>query len=69
MARRNPLAKLFLFVVLELGVLAGVPVKPDEIERLTARMNQALVTEVRRDTDDGDPPNCDGDGDGDGPPG
>ena len=56
MARKNRLAKVFLFAVLELGVAAGIPVKSDEIERLIYCMNRALVTDVRTDTDDGDPP-------------
>jgi hypothetical protein len=47
------LAKAILYVILELGALSGVPVRPDEIETI---MNQSRASEmlvVRSDDGDG----------------
>ena len=37
------LRKLALWVTLELGALMGVPIRPDEIEKLMRAANQAKV--------------------------
>ena len=54
MARKKLWAKLFLFGMLELGAMCGVPIRPDEIERISRLMNSTAVVEVLRRTDDGD---------------
>jgi hypothetical protein len=53
--KKNRLAKIFLFVALELGALAGVPMRPDQIEALLRTMNGQQLVHVVRD-DQGDPP-------------
>ena len=37
---------LFVCAVLELGVLSGVPVRPDEIQQLMHQMNQPKLAHV-----------------------
>jgi hypothetical protein len=37
---------LFVCAVLELGVLSGVPVRPDEIQQLMNQMNQPKLAQV-----------------------
>jgi hypothetical protein len=57
------LAKLrvvFLCITLEIGVFAGVPMRPDEIERLMQQMNRPTLAHVLPTESD--------DGDGDTPP-
>ena len=54
--RRNWLAKIFLYVVLEVGALSGVPMRPEQIEALMRSMNGTQVVEVLRRESDGDPP-------------
>jgi len=54
MARRNLWRKLLLFGLLELGAVCGVPIRPDEIERLSRSMNGTVVVDVAGRTDDGD---------------
>ncbi|HEV7668913.1 MAG TPA: hypothetical protein VGS22_10335 [Thermoanaerobaculia bacterium] len=58
--KRNLLAKIFLFAMLEVGALAGAPIRPDDddIENLTRLMHGTQVVQVvRRENDgDGDPP-------------
>jgi hypothetical protein len=54
MAGKNLWRKLFLFGLLELGAVCGVPLRPDDIERLSRLMNGTVVVEVAGRTDDGD---------------
>lgn len=54
MARNKLWRKLFLFGMLELGAVCGVPIRPDDIERISRLMNGTAVVEVLRRTDDGD---------------
>ncbi len=56
--KRNLLAKFFLYAMLEVGALAGAPIRPDDIENLTRAMSGTQVVQVaRRENDgDGDPP-------------
>ena len=56
--KRNLLAKIFLYAMLEFGALVGVPIRPDEIETLTRLMNSTQVVQVvKKENDgDGDPP-------------
>jgi hypothetical protein len=54
--RRHWLAKIFLYVVLEVGALSGVPMRPEQIESLLRSMNGTQVVDVLRRESDGDPP-------------
>jgi hypothetical protein len=48
---------IFVCAVLEVGVLAGSPMRPDEIQDLLHQMNQATPAHVLpSETDDGDGP-------------
>lgn len=40
----------------KLVALAGVPMKPDEIEELTNTMNRPAIVQVRRESEDDDDP-------------
>ena len=44
--------------MLEVGALAGAPIRPDDIENLTRLMHSTQVVQVvrREDDGDGDPP-------------
>ncbi|MFN7943301.1 MAG: hypothetical protein U0X73_17045 [Thermoanaerobaculia bacterium] len=58
MARKNWLAKVLMFVFLEIGVLGGAALPPEQIEELMKLMNGAQIVAVarREDDGDGDPP-------------
>jgi hypothetical protein len=49
---RKRFRTIFLCAVLELGALAGVPMRPEEIRELLQTMNQPKVAHVLRETDD-----------------
>jgi hypothetical protein len=44
------------YLILELGALLGVPVRPDQIELMTRLLNQTQVTRVERGESGGEPP-------------
>lgn len=44
MARKNFIAKIVLYAVIEMGALMGVPVRPDEIEELTRRLQGTVAS-------------------------
>jgi hypothetical protein len=46
MALRRRLRVLFLCATLQIGVLAGVPMRPDEIEELMQQINQPKLAQV-----------------------
>ncbi len=46
MSIRKKLRTIFLCAALELGVLAGVPMRPEEIRALMNQMNQPTVAHV-----------------------
>ncbi|MEA2492024.1 MAG: hypothetical protein QOH21_3816 [Acidobacteriota bacterium] len=48
------LAKAILYLILELGALSGVPVRPDEIEAIMNQSKASEVLVVRSDEGDGD---------------
>ena len=52
------LAKVAMYLILEIGALTGVPMRPDEIEKMTRVMNDSLVAECVRGERErsGDPP-------------
>jgi len=51
---RTLLGKGFVYLVLEWGALCGVPIRPDEIERLMTVNQPAAVYAERTDDGDGD---------------
>jgi len=56
LANQGLLAKLLLYLTLELGALVGVPMRADEIEELTRLMNGTQVVRLVEREPDGDPP-------------
>lgn len=55
MSSRKWLGKALVYAVLELGALCGVPMRPDEIERLLKMNERSAVTCVKRSEDSEDP--------------
>jgi hypothetical protein len=49
---KKVLGKTLVYVVLEIGALCGVPMRPDEIEKIM-KMSEPRVTQVVR-SDEGD---------------
>lgn len=47
------LGKVLVYLVLELGALCGVPVRPDEIEQLM-KINETKIAQVARNENDDD---------------
>jgi hypothetical protein len=45
-----------LYGTLELGALAGVPTRPDQLEEITRLLNGTRIEWVRESDRDGDPP-------------
>jgi hypothetical protein len=56
---KKRLRTIFLCAALELGVLSGVPMRPEEIRALMNQINQPKVAHVlpSADQDGDDPPN------------
>ncbi|MEK6371157.1 MAG: hypothetical protein AABO58_00505 [Acidobacteriota bacterium] len=53
---RKLLGKLLIFAVLEMGVLCGVPMSPEQIEKLMEVMNRVeVVRVVKKDRDHSQP--------------
>jgi hypothetical protein len=53
---RKRFRTIFLCLVLEVGALTGVPMRPEEIRELMQTLNQPKVAHVLKETDDdGDP--------------
>lgn len=49
------LRTIFVCAVLECGVLLGVPMRPDELEKLLRQFNQPTVAQtLRNDEDEGE---------------
>lgn len=51
MSLKKFLGKLFVFAVLELGALAGVPMSPEQIEKLMGVMHRTKIEHVVRSED------------------
>jgi hypothetical protein len=51
MSLRKTLAKLFVFAVLQFGALVGVPMRPEEIEKLMNVMNRTKIVHVVKKDD------------------
>ena len=61
MSLRKPLRTLLICVVLEFGVLSGVPMQARELEELMRQLQQPKLAHVLPgEEDDGDPPNPQG---------
>jgi hypothetical protein len=57
MSLAKRLRVIFLCATLQLGVLAGVPMRPDEIQELMNQINQPKLAHVLpTEEDDGDDP-------------
>lgn len=56
MAQRRWLAKMLMFLALEVGALVGVPLRPDDIEQISRLMHRTVAVEVLERDDEGDPP-------------
>ena len=48
---KKTLAKILLFAFLQVGALAGVPISPEEIEKLMNVMNQTKIEYVVKKDD------------------
>lgn len=51
MSPKKWLARALLYVILELGALCGVPIRPDQIENLLKLNERAAATDVKRNDD------------------
>ena len=62
MCLRRRLRVLFLCATLQIGVLAGVPMRPDKIEELMQQINQPKLAQVLPPDEDagGAPPEGEG---------
>ena len=49
MSWRKKLGKLMLLGMLEVGALAGAPIRPEEIEKLMNVMNQTRIVRVEKE--------------------
>ena len=49
MVRSGPLRRLLLCIVLGFGAMMGMPMRPDEVERLLRAMSQPRVARVLPD--------------------
>jgi hypothetical protein len=54
MSLKKCLGKALIYLVLEIGALTGVPVRPDEIEQLMRIADQKIVAVTRSENGDGD---------------
>lgn len=52
---RKLLGKVMIFVFLEMGAVVGLPVTPEEIEKLLNVMNRTKVVHILRTENDKDP--------------
>jgi hypothetical protein len=48
------LGKLLLFGMLEIGALAGVPMTPEDIEKIMNVMHSTKVVQIKKNEDDND---------------
>ncbi len=54
MSLRKTLGRLFLFGVLQFGVLAGVKISNDDIEKIMQLMHRVKVVQVLKKEQDGE---------------
>ncbi len=54
---RSKLRTILLCVALQMGVFAGVPMRPEEIEELLRSVNQPKIAHTIPETSDDDEPN------------
>ena len=53
MSLRKKLGKLLLLGMLELGALAGAPIRPEEIEKIMDVMNRTKIVRVEKEKEPG----------------
>jgi len=51
MSLRKTLAKVLLFGVLQMGALAGVPMSPEQIEKVMNAMNRPKIVQTMKKDD------------------
>lgn len=54
--KKSRFKTISLYMILELGALLGVPMRPDDVERMTRQLNNAVVLVEEEDERQGDPP-------------
>ena len=54
MSLKKILGKVLLFGMLEVGALAGAPIRPEEIEKIMNVMHSTKVVQVQNNEDDHD---------------
>ncbi|MEZ5330789.1 MAG: hypothetical protein R2991_01780 [Thermoanaerobaculia bacterium] len=60
--RKRWWTKILMFALLEVGALAGVPMRPEDVEDMTRRMQGTKVVKTERgeESGDDDPPEGEG---------
>lgn len=50
--------KVLMYSILQIGAMLGVPMRPEDIERMTRLWNDSVVSEAeeKEEDDSGDPP-------------
>jgi hypothetical protein len=54
MSLKKCLGKALIYLVLEIGALTGVPMRPDQIEQLMKIADQKIAYVIRNENGDGD---------------
>jgi len=54
MSLKKCLGKALIYLVLEIGALTGVPMRPDQIEQLMKIADQKIASVTRSEDGDGD---------------
>ena len=54
MSLKTCLGKALVYLVLEIGALSGVPMRPDEIARIMQVLDRNVAVATRHQTGDGD---------------
>lgn len=57
MSLKKSLGKLFVFAFLQMSVLAGAPMTPEDVEKLMQVMHRTKVVHILRTENDEDPKN------------
>lgn len=54
--KKSRFKTISLYMILELGALLGVPMRPDDVERMTRQLANAVVLVEEEGERQGDPP-------------
>lgn len=54
--KKSRFKTISLYMILELSALLGVPMRPDDVERMTRQLNNAVVLVEEEGERNGDPP-------------